>query len=64
MTTLIVKSGKDPSWYVNTTKLTQHMAYDKNSNVIYKKMEKRQVIFLGNNTIRKIFGQRKFAIQL
>jgi hypothetical protein len=32
------------------------MAYDKNSDVIYKKLEKRQVIFLGNNTTRKIFG--------
>jgi hypothetical protein len=48
----------------NTTKLTQHVAYDKTLDVIYEKLEKSQVIFLGNNTTRKIFGQGKFSIQL
>jgi hypothetical protein len=32
------------------------MWLDKNSDVIYKKMEKGQVIFLGNNTTRKKIG--------
>ncbi len=57
-----MKSGKDTSWYVDM-KTTQHMAYDKNSFITYKKWERGQV-FLVNNMTHEIFGQVKVVIQL
>ncbi len=62
VTILIVKSGKNISWYVDK-RTTHHMAYDKNSFITYKIWERGWVFFTNNMTHDK-FGQVKVAIQL
>lgn len=65
VTALVVKpvGNLDPTWYVDMG-ATQHMSYDRNFFISYEEWERSQVVYLGDDTTHKIYGQEKLIIQL
>jgi hypothetical protein len=60
---MVVEDGSDNIWYVDNRK-TQHMSHDKKSFVTYNKWEKRQLMFLGDNTTHQIVCEGDVSIRL
>jgi hypothetical protein len=60
---MVVEGGNDNTSYLDT-KVTQHMSHDKESFLTCNKWEKRQLMFLRDNTTDQIIGQGDVSIKL
>ncbi len=48
--------GRDPTWYVHT-KAFQYICFDKESFIDYQPFSNSEIVFLGDNSMHKIYGQ-------
>jgi hypothetical protein len=60
---MVVEDGSDNTRYVDN-RATQHMSHDKKFFVTYKKWEKGQLMFLGDNITHQIVGRGGVSIRL
>jgi hypothetical protein len=58
-----VKEGRDPTWYVHT-RVFQYICFDKESFIDYQPFSSSEIMFLGDNSMHKIYGQGVVIVKL
>jgi len=58
-----VKEGRDPIWYVHT-RAFQYICFDKESFLDYQPFSSSEIVFLGDNSMHKIYGQGVVIVKL
>ncbi len=58
-----MKEGRDPTWYVET-RAFQYICFDKKSFINYQPFSSSEIMFLGDNSMQKIYGQGVVIVKL